>query len=147
MVASAAAADALRSDSCTEIPDDNEQAKRAVTLSIAIQQRILELAKGWLKNGLEYEGPARIGIHQDYVTVGTFGSQNMMEYTAVGRGINLASRLEASCRPGRIKVSYPVYLLTKDAFDYEEIAEESFKGFSRKIRVCELDPERMNREV
>ena len=63
-----------------------------------------------------------------------------MEYTAVGRGINLASRLEASCTPGRIKVSYPVYLLTKDRFDYEETVEESFKGFARKIRVCELAP-------
>jgi signal transduction histidine kinase len=93
-----------------------------------------------LENGLEYEGPARIGIHQDYVTVGNFGSHNLMEYTAVGRGINLASRLEASCTPGRIKVSYPIYLLTKDGFDYGEAVEEGFKGFSRKIRVCELDP-------
>ena len=41
---------------------------------------------------------------------------------------------------GRVKVSYPVYLLTKDEFDYGETVEESFKGFSRKIRVCELNP-------
>jgi class 3 adenylate cyclase len=120
--------------------DETVQAKRALKLSIAIQRKVRELAKGWLENGLEYEGPARIGIHQDYVTVGNFGSHNLMEYTAVGRGINLASRLEASCTPGRIKVSYPVYLLTKDDFDYGEVVEENFKGFSRKIRVCELDP-------
>ena len=67
-----------------------------------------------------------------------------MEYTAVGRGINLTSRLEASCTPDRINVSYPVYLLTKDDFDYGEIVEESFKGFSRKIRICELDPSPLN---
>ena len=120
--------------------DDTEQARRAVNLSIAIQHKVRELGKAWLENGLEYEGPARIGIHQDYVTVGNFGSHNLMEYTAVGRGINLASRLEASCTPGCIKVSYPIYLLTKDDFDYGEAVEESFKGFSRKIRVCELDP-------
>ncbi|MCP4388397.1 MAG: adenylate/guanylate cyclase domain-containing response regulator [Gammaproteobacteria bacterium] len=120
--------------------DDTEQAMRALKLSIAIQHKIRELSKDWMANGMEYEGPARIGIHQDFVTVGNFGSQNLMEYTAVGRGINLASRLEASCTPGRIKVSYPVYLLTRDGFDYGEPIEESFKGFSRKIRVCELDP-------
>ncbi len=120
--------------------DDTEQAERALNLSIAIQHKVRDLAKEWLENGLEYEGPARIGIHQDYVTVGNFGSENLMEYTAVGRGINLASRLEASCTPGCIKVSYPVYLLTKDKFDYGEAVEESFKGFSRQIRVCELDP-------
>ncbi len=119
---------------------DTEQAERALNLSIAIQHKVHELAQGWLQSGLEYEGPARIGIHQDHVTVGNFGSHNLMEYTAVGRGINLASRLEASGTPGRIKVSYPVYLLTKDRFDYGETVKESFKGFSRKIRVCELDP-------
>jgi signal transduction histidine kinase/DNA-binding response OmpR family regulator len=120
--------------------DDTEQAERALNLSIAIQHKVGTLAKDWLQNGLEYEGPARIGIHQDYVTVGNFGSENLMEYTAVGRGINLASRLEASCTPGCIKVSYPVYLLTKDRFDYGEPVEENFKGLARKIRVCELDP-------
>ncbi len=119
---------------------DTEQAERALNLSIAIQHKVRELAKNWLQSGLEYEGPARIGIHQDYVTVGNFGSHNLMEYTAVGRGINLASRLEVSCTPGYIKVSYPVYLLTKDRFDYGETVAESFKGFSREIRVCELDP-------
>jgi class 3 adenylate cyclase len=109
-------------------------------LSIAIQKKVKQLAENWLERGLEYEGPARIGIHQDYVTVGNFGSSKLMEYTAVGRGINLASRLETSCTPGRIKVSYPVYLLTKNDFDYGEPKEESFKGFSRQIKVCELDP-------
>jgi len=54
---------------------------------------------------------------------------------------NLASRLETSCTPGKIKVSYPVYLLTKDDFNYTEPQEESFKGFSRQDKVCELDPQ------
>jgi adenylate cyclase len=123
-----------------EAMDNKEQAQRALKLSIAIQQKVNQLAKEWVARGLEYEGPARIGIHQDYVTVGNFGSNNLMEYTAVGRGINLASRLETSCTPGKIKVSYPVYLLTKDEFKYAQPQEESFKGFSRQIKVCELDP-------
>jgi signal transduction histidine kinase/class 3 adenylate cyclase len=123
-----------------EAMDDKEQARRALKLSIAIQKKVKQLAKDWVARGLEYEGPARIGIHQDYVTVGNFGSNNLMEYTAVGRGINLASRLETSCTPGKIKVSYPIYLLTRDEFNYEEPQQESFKGFSRQIKVCELDP-------
>ena len=66
-----------------------------------------------------------------------------MEYTAVGKGVNLASRLETSCTPGRIKISYPVYLLTSEHFPFEPINEEIFKGFVRNIKVCELDPEKM----
>jgi len=64
----------------------------------------------------------------------------LTEYAAVGKGFNLASRLEISCTPGRIKVSYPVYLLTKDHFDYDEPKEESLKGFSRQFKACELAP-------
>ena len=58
--------------------------------------------------GFEYVGPARIGIHQDYVTVGYFGSSNFMEDTTVACSINPASRLETSCTPGSIKVTYPI---------------------------------------
>ncbi len=57
---------------------------------------------------------------------------------AVGKGINLASRLEASCTPGNIKVSFPIFNLTRDKFDFVELEEESFKGFSRQIKVYEL---------
>ena len=120
--------------------EDNEQAESALKLAIAIQNKVKQLAEGWLDSGLEFEGPARIGIHQDYVIVGNFGSQDMMEYTAVGRGINLASRLEASCTPGNIKVSYPVYQLSKEKFDFGELKQETFKGFARKIKACELRP-------
>lgn len=120
--------------------DSRQQAHQAVKLGIAMQQKIAQLSKSWMERGLEYEGRSRIGIHQDYVTVGNFGSRNLMEYTAVGRGVNLAARLESTCTPGHIKVSYPVYLLTSDAFSYAPIREESFKGFARQLKVAELDP-------
>ena len=118
--------------------EKNAQAINAVQLGIAMQQRIKELSDEWLESGMEYQAKSRIGIHQDYVTVGNFGSQHYMEYTAVGRGVNLASRLEESCTPGQIKLSHPVYLLAKDHFTFGELNEESFKGFSRKIKVCEV---------
>lgn len=122
--------------------DSRQQAHQAVKLGIAMQHKIAQLSKSWMERGLEYEGRSRIGIHQDYVTVGNFGSRNLMEYTAVGRGVNLAARLESTCTPGYIKVSYPVYLLTSEAFSYEPIREESFKGFARQLKVAELDPTR-----
>jgi len=120
--------------------DSRQQAHQAVKLGIAMQHKIAQLSKSWKERGLEYEGRLRIGIHQDYVTVGNFGSRSLMEYTAVGRGVNLAARLESTCTPGYIKVSYPVYLLTSEAFSYEPIREESFKGFARQLKVAELDP-------
>jgi len=117
--------------------NDQDQAINAVRLGISMQKRIESLSDEWLQAGMEYRARSRIGIHQDYVTVGNFGSSHYMEYTAVGRGVNLASRLETTCTPGNIKISYPVYLLAKDDFEFSELKEESFKGFSRKIKVCE----------
>ena len=99
-----------------------------------------ELQQDWQRQTGTVRLRVRIGMNTGYCTVGNFGSNNLMEYTAVGKGVNLASRLETSCTPGSIKVSYPVYLLTKDNFDYAEPHEEYFKGFLRKIKVCELKP-------
>ncbi|MCA9794921.1 MAG: hypothetical protein KC910_24100, partial [Candidatus Eremiobacteraeota bacterium] len=36
----------------------------------------------------------RFGVHTDTVLVGHFGAQNRMDYTSLGDGVNLASRLE-----------------------------------------------------
>ena len=127
-------------------PDDMEdqrQAISAVNMAILMQQKMHQLNKKWLSEGLDQDIRIRMGIHQDYLTVGNFGSDDYMEYTAVGKGINLASRLEASCTPGQIKVSHPIHALTCDEFPYDPLNEESFKGFARKTKVCELDPRRL----
>ena len=124
-----------------DMPND-QQASSAVELGLAIQEKVKDLSVQWKMKGMEFSGRSRIGIHQDYVTVGNFGSHNLMEYTAVGRGVNLAARLEASCTPGYIKVSHPVYLLTCDQFNYEPLVEEQFKGFARQLKVSELDPKK-----
>ncbi len=120
--------------------DDREQATSAVKTAVLMQQKMCILNNKWLSEGLNREVKIRMGIHQDYLTVGNFGSDEFMEYTAVGKGINLASRLESSCTPGYIKVSHPVHLLTCDEFPYGPLNEESFKGFAREVKVCELDP-------
>jgi class 3 adenylate cyclase len=39
-------------------------------------------------------GVTRIGVHSGMATVGNFGSQDKMEYTALGDAVNTASRLE-----------------------------------------------------
>jgi len=120
--------------------ESQQQAMKAVKLAVLMQQKTQQLSKKWMSEGLEQDIKARIGIHQDYLTVGNFGGEAFMEFTAVGKGINLASRLEASCTPGSVKISHSIYTLTCDEFSYGPVHDEQFKGFARQVNVCELDP-------
>jgi class 3 adenylate cyclase len=70
--------------------------------------------------------------------VGNFGSNDLVAFRAVGSGVNLAARLEAISNNGRITVSYPIYAACKDQFEFSELKEYQFKGFSYAHRVCEL---------
>ncbi|MFQ5738997.1 MAG: two-component regulator propeller domain-containing protein, partial [Acidobacteriota bacterium] len=123
------------------------QAKQAVSMAVAMQKKMKELGRKWVDAGLDHKLRIRIGIHQDYVTVGNFGSRHLVQYGAIGGGVNAASRLESSCTPGRILVSFPVYSLTKDDFPYGDLEERDFKGFARPIKVCELDPNQVTLEA
>ncbi|MBI2380785.1 MAG: response regulator [Gammaproteobacteria bacterium] len=120
--------------------DKTEQAERAVALCVAIQREIHSLGERWLAAGLDHNIQLRIGIHQDFATVGNFGSHDRIAYRAVGSGVILAHRLQSECTPGHIYVSYPVYALTRERYPYEELREQQFKGFSHPHRCCELDP-------
>ncbi len=124
-------------------PDEmnlKEQAERAVATAIAMQKMLKELGEKWIDEGLDHNIKMRVGIHQDYVTVGNFGSENLMEYTSIGGGVNLASRLENMCTSGKVQVSFSVYPHTRDHYKYEELREMQLKGFVRPLRVSELDP-------
>jgi len=118
-----------------------EQAGRAVRMAVAMHGKMAELRVKWREEGLPYEISIRIGIAQDYVTVGNFGSKELMEYTAIGAGVNLASRLQSNCTPGKTLVSFPVYVATRDEFRYGDSVYREFKGFARRVRVAELTAE------
>jgi adenylate cyclase len=117
-----------------------EQAERAVRMAVAMQREVARLGERWRESGLDHHIRVRMGIHQDYATVGNFGSEHLMSYAAIGAAVNLASRLESACRPGCILVSYPIYALTRHEHRYGPLVEREFKGFTRLFKVAELDP-------
>lgn len=124
-------------------PDEMEveyQAKQAVKAALLMHQKFDDLAKRWREDGIDHDIRLRIGIHQDFVTVGNIGSNEYMSYTAIGRGVNLASRLERACTPGKINVSFEVYSHTNQEFPFDELQKKLFKGFKRPHRISELDP-------
>ena len=68
-------------------------ADHAVAAAIAMQQRLRVLHTQWRERGLP-ELQCRIGINSGRVIAGNMGAHNIMDYTAMGDAVNLASRLE-----------------------------------------------------
>ena len=118
--------------------DKRLQAKSAANLALEMQAAMDGLADQWLEAGFDHNVKLRIGIHQDFATVGNFGSEDIVAFRAVGSGINLASRLENHADAGQIMVSYPIYAHCRDNFEFTELEEITFKGFNHTHRVCKL---------
>lgn len=115
---------------------DPEQEKHAVLAAIEMQKALADLRKKW-----ESEGKPRIdmgiGIHTGEAIVGSIGSADRMEYTAIGDTVNIASRLESATKEKgfQIIVSESTFLGLKEAFPYKFLGELSLQGRSEPIKA------------
>jgi class 3 adenylate cyclase len=115
-----------------------EDAKACVAMAIEMRQRMAEQDKQWRVTGLERAFRVRMGISTGFCTVGNFGSQDRMDYTIIGRAVNLAARLETAADPGKILISQETWALVKDVVIAQEMPPLTVKGISRPVQVYEL---------
>jgi adenylate cyclase len=100
------------------VPMENH-AEKAVTAAIEMQAAMQELKEKW-KHQLGVEIMLGIGINTDEVIAGTIGSIEYCDYTVLGSGVNLASRLESVCPGDKICVSETTYTLIQNSFRCSE---------------------------
>ena len=103
-----------------------------------MRKRMRELQELWRASGIEKPLQCRIGINTGYCTVGNFGSEDRMDYTIIGSGVNLASRLEAAATPGEILISYETYAAVRQRIHCEERARISVKGFPYPVATYQV---------
>jgi adenylate cyclase len=112
-----------------------EDALACVRMAIAMRERMLELETIWRDSGIEKPLKCRMGINTGFCTVGNFGSEDRMDYTIIGGGVNLASRLESAATPGEILVAYETYALVRDEIHCEARGEIEVKGIAYPVET------------
>jgi len=120
--------------------EDRDHALRAVRMATAMQERVAELSAKWIGEGLLIEGPfeTRIGINSGVASVGNFGSKDRLDYTAIGRQVNLAARLQVNCEPGKVLLSHSTWALIKDEIACVPKGEIQVKGIQNPVKVYEV---------
>ena len=71
----------------------DDHARNACTAALKAKLRQNQMNREWMELGLP-EMYVRIGLHTSSVIVGNIGTTARMSYTAMGDGVNVASRLE-----------------------------------------------------
>lgn len=117
-----------------EQPDHVERAIRTA-LAMLDRARILE-AK--LHTVLPEPFAIGVGVHTGTATVGNLGSGRLVEYTAIGSAVNLASRIQGLASPNEIIASAAVYDPLAGRVLLENERRETMKGFAHPVRVAQV---------
>jgi hypothetical protein len=116
-----------------EAPD---HALRAVRTALEFQERLQPLAERFAAKhgGLLACG---VGIHTGDAVVGTIGSEQRLEYTAIGDTINLGSRLEGLTKEFSVPIiiSEATYAEVRDQFGTRDLGEVTVKGKAIPVKI------------
>lgn len=104
-----------------------------VSMAIEMRRHMRVLSKRWQARGISTQLEIRMGINTGYCTVGNFGAENRLDYTIIGKEVNLASRLESEAKAGEIIISRETYALVKDKIMCRDQGYIHVKGFARAI--------------
>lgn len=120
------------------VPHEDD-ADRAVRSAIAMINTLNEWNAQRLSEGKQ---PVNIGVgmNTDTVVSGNIGSKKQMNYTIIGDGVNLASRLESACKQygSRILVSEFTVHKLQGTYRKREIDRVVVKGKTEPVGVYEI---------
>ena len=116
-----------------------DHAERACRTALAMLAELEKLRAKWVADGRE-PFHVGIGINTGEMVVGNLGSEQVFTYTAVGDGVNLASRLESLTKEFRVPaiMSEATYEAVRHVFHGRFLGEVRVKGKSAPVKIYEL---------
>jgi class 3 adenylate cyclase len=112
------------------IPVD-DPGPRAARMALAMQARFAPLRDAWGRQG--YELDLGIGIARGYATLGAFGYEGRVDYTAIGTVVNLAARLCGEADGGTIVIDRRMRAALDERFRVSPLGALTLKGYAQPV--------------
>ena len=120
-------------------PESNGEemdALRCLKMAFEMQEKIKSISRIWQsKKGIPGGLNVRMGIATGYCTVGNFGSNQRLDYTALGSPVNMAARLQTICPLGEVLITQATANILSNKVKSEFFDNFNIKGFSKPVPV------------
>lgn len=115
--------------------DPQDQTRSALRAAQAMHRQLPALHGNWRKQGVVVPLQIRVGINTGMVSVGSYGSEGRMTYTAIGLQTNIAARIQGHCKPGGILLSEVTRQLLGEDVACMLVGEVACKGVHYPVVV------------
>jgi class 3 adenylate cyclase/PAS domain-containing protein len=112
------------------MPVENHELQ-AIRMTLAMRESLTALSLSWRKRGHELGFGA--GIAGGYVTIGTIGFEQRLDYGAIGPACNLAARLCGEATDKQILIAPRVLSKVEAHVEVEPVGDLILKGFQRPV--------------
>ncbi|MGO8765366.1 MAG: CHASE2 domain-containing protein [Limisphaerales bacterium] len=114
-----------------------EDARRAVNAALQMRAALMKLNERWAAQPDRKNLKIGIGVNHGEIIVGNIGHPQRMEFTVLGDGVNLASRLESATKQFHtdILIGEETEKLTREFFVYRNVGAIAFKGKTRPVET------------
>ena len=112
---------------------------KATSAALKMHDSLQQLNSEWSQKGYPHVG-IRVGINTATCLIGNVGSEQRVNYTALGDGVNIASRLEGLNKHfnTRTMIGPMTYEKVKDQFACRWVSYVVLKGKSSAIHAYEV---------
>jgi adenylate cyclase len=118
---------------------DPDHARHAVAAAIEMSQALERFKQEVSELGHAFD--IGIGLNSGPAVVGFIGSNDRLDYTAIGDTVNLASRIEGETKGvARVLIAESTMRAAGDAFEYRDKGEHHVKGREQAVRLFEPQP-------
>lgn len=119
-------------------PHDDDP-DRALRSAIGMMNALIELNQKRIERGLPIIDHS-LGLNTDKIVAGNIGSNKRMDFTVIGDGVNLASRIESLCKHygARILISEFTYERLKSTYRVRHMDKVIVKGKHKAVSIYEV---------